>query len=307
MAGKRNADVEACLFVQRGVISRRQALDAGMTPGQVRSKLDSRQWVFLEEGVYRERFADRLYTERVLAQTLRTGGVASHRCAARLLGIDRHPRFEGIEVVTTARFVSSQGVAFHEIREPYFDVVYAERGIPVTSIPWTLAMLGAVAPRDEVEWGVDWAVRKRWASWQSLDEFVRKHSRRGRPGLSTLREVLDLRGPAFTATDSILETMYLQLVRGAGLPAPVQQLPIHDRNRVALRADFAYPEHKVIIETLGRGPHDPRTAAFDDDRARVNTIKRLMPGWTVLEFTWNHVTRKRAWVIATTRHFLRVR
>ena len=292
--------LEAILVVQQGMLTRSQALASGLTRRQVERRVDSGKWTALLEGVYRCGLPRQDWLDSVQAQVLRTGGVVSHRCAAALWGMDRLKRFTGIELVTSRGHpLGGPGVRIERV-DPYFGVLIHERGMPVTSVPWTLAMMGRVAPPDEVEWAVDWAVRHGWTTWGELDQLVKAHARRGRPGLRVLRAVLDRRGPGFVATDSLLETLYLQLLRRAGLPSPVQQFAVHGRGR-HFRVDFAFPEQKLLVETLGQGPHQSQ---FNADRRRVDTLLQLMPGWQVLEFTYDQVTREARWVTQMTRHFL---
>ncbi|MHB8877645.1 MAG: hypothetical protein ACYC8T_28470 [Myxococcaceae bacterium] len=293
--------LEEILLVQQGMLTRGQALALGMTRGQVQHQVDSGKWTALLNGVYRCGPPRHEWLDTVQAQALRTDGVVSHRCAAALWGMDRLKPFTGIELVTSGYHLGGPGVRVERVEDPYFDVLIHARGIPVTSVLSTLAMMGRSAPPDEVEWAVDWAVRKGWATWDELDRFVEADARRGRAGHRVLRAVLDRRGPGFVPTDSLLETLYLQLLRRAGLPVPVQQFAVRGRGQ-NFRVDFAFPEQRLLVETLGRTPHEMR---FNEDRRRVGTLLQLMPGWLVLEFTYDQVTREAKWVAQVTRHFLR--
>ncbi|MHB8873885.1 MAG: hypothetical protein ACYC8T_09400 [Myxococcaceae bacterium] len=292
--------LEDILVVQQGMLTRSQALACGMTRDQVQHRLVTGNWTAVLEGVYRCGPPRHVWVDAVQAQVLRTGGVVSHRCAAALWGMDQLKTFTGIELVTTGYARGAPGIRIERVSERYFDALVHERGMEVTSVHWTLAMLGKSAPPDEVEWAVDWAVRKGWTTWDELDRFVEAHARRGRAGLRVLRAVLDRRGPGFVATESLLETLYLQLLRRAGLPKPVQQFPVQGRGQ-HFRVDFAFPGQKLLVETLGRKTHAPQ---FNADRRRVGTLLQLMPGWLVLEFTYDQVTREAKWVAKMTRHFL---
>jgi very-short-patch-repair endonuclease len=83
------------------------------------------------------------------------------------------------------------------------------------------------------------------------------------------------------------------LLKSAGITGWVANYPIG-----AYVADFAFPEHEVVIEVDGFAFHsDP--VAFRKDRARQNQIALL--GWTVLRFTWFDLTEQPERVIAEIR------
>jgi hypothetical protein len=84
----READREMITERQEGVISTQQALAFGMTPGDIRWKVQSRRWQAVYRGVYAT-FSGKLSREaRLWAAVLRAGDGAalSHETAAELLG-----------------------------------------------------------------------------------------------------------------------------------------------------------------------------------------------------------------------------
>ena len=91
-------------------------------------------------------------------------------------------------------------------------------------------------------------------------------------------------------TESELERRMLTLCADAGLPQPVAQWQC-GRHRI----DFAWPEHRVLVETDGWDTHGPRRA-FEDDRARDADLIAL--GFVVLRFTWLQIARTPARVAA---------
>jgi very-short-patch-repair endonuclease len=84
-------------------------------------------------------------------------------------------------------------------------------------------------------------------------------------------------------TRSKLERDLLRIVRLAGLPAPLVN------HRVgAYEVDFAWPDHRVIVETDGYAARGHRRA-FEDDRARDAALQAA--GWRVLRFTYRQLAR----------------
>jgi very-short-patch-repair endonuclease len=73
----------------------------------------------------------------------------------------------------------------------------------------------------------------------------------------------------------------------AGLPSPAPQCNILDRDGVWIaRVDFAWPEHKIILECDGFEFHGSREA-FERDRRRWTALTRA--GWRVVIVTWRDV------------------
>jgi very-short-patch-repair endonuclease len=84
-------------------------------------------------------------------------------------------------------------------------------------------------------------------------------------------------------TQSELERRMRRLCAQAGLPQPVAQYPLRP-----YVIDFAWPEHRLLVETDGWGTHG-RRQAFEDDRARDADL--IARGYTVLRFTWRQIER----------------
>ena len=98
---------------------------------------------------------------------------------------------------------------------------------------------------------------------------------RGRRGVASL--LAALADPATAPTQSELELRMLRLIRDAGLPMPLVGATIAGH-----RADFAWPEQRLIVEIDGWAAHGNR-AAFERDRAR--DVAHALAGWRVVRFT----------------------
>jgi very-short-patch-repair endonuclease len=109
-----------------------------------------------------------------------------------------------------------------------------------------------------------------------------------RRGVARLLAALD--DPAGAPTRSELERLMLRLIRAAGLPRPRVDVAVAGH-----RADFAWPDHRVIAETDGWSAHGHR-AAFERDRAR--DAAHAVAGWVVVRFTWRQITERPLWVAA---------
>jgi len=84
---------------------------------------------------------------------------------------------------------------------------------------------------------------------------------------------------------SRLELQLYEQIEQAGLPQPQYQHPVCGH-----RADFAWPDRRVCVEVQGgtwaHGRHN-RGTGYADDRMLAN--RRQLAGWTVLEFTADHL------------------
>ena len=91
--------------------------------------------------------------------------------------------------------------------------------------------------------------------------------------------------PAANYLHSEREVQFLQQCRDARLPEPEQQRLICGHH-----VDFAWPDHRVCVEIQGgtwaRGAHN-RGAGYAKDRMLNN--QRQLAGWTILEFTSDHL------------------
>jgi very-short-patch-repair endonuclease len=95
----------------------------------------------------------------------------------------------------------------------------------------------------------------------------------------------------------------LRVIFEQGLRLPVTQFEVRDEHdRFVCRADFAYPDLRLLIEVDGRSYHSD-TVAFQRDRDKQNRTQEL--GWRTLRFTWNDVSREPDRLVATLSSFLR--
>ena len=92
--------------------------------------------------------------------------------------------------------------------------------------------------------------------------------------------------------ESVGESRSLFLFWSQGLPMPELQYPVRDRGRLIGTVDFAWPQHRLIVEFDGRVKYqkylrpgeDPGDAVFREKR-REDAIRRIT-GWTVIRLTW---------------------
>jgi len=223
--------------------------------------------------------------QALMAATLASSGVASHRAAAWLHGLDgfEHAAAE----VSVLRPRHYRHCVSHEVSDLERVDITRVRGIPCTTATRTVIDLGAVTDIDDVWSAFESAVRKGLTSPEYLRRRLDALKRPGRSGIGTARRALARHAGI---TDSELEVRFLALCRRAGLRPPV--LHHHVGPYVV---DFAYPELRLAIELDGLAAHGT-AAALQHDLIRQNRL--VLERWTVLRFTWVDVVERASTVSA---------
>ncbi len=290
---------------QLGLVSRNDLRAAGVDRAAYRRILRHGELVVIGRQTLRSPAAPATSQQRVLAACLETGGVASHRTAAWLHGLDGFGPGRPPEVV-----VRRPG---HDYRLPLASVHTTTRlpdddlvvvgSVPTLGVARTLLTLAALVP-DELSIGtvrgaVDEAVRDGKASDRWLWWRLERLRCRGRTGVSAFEEILTLRSGG-KVTESWLERETLRLIAVADLPLPVCQARIAHRGAFAARVDFLY-EPNAIIEVSGhRYHHTAEQQTADAARRRV----LVEAGHDVYEFSYDEIVRHPERLLATVRHIL---
>jgi restriction endonuclease-like protein len=293
-----NREINAEAAAQRGLVVRHEAMAAGLSHDAVDRRLQNGQLERVQPRVYRAAGAPVTWEQQLLGACRSTGGVASHRAAAALWGLDLPPGT--LEVtVTRPRCPRPKGVVLHRSTDLRAEDVTVRFGIPVTNPLRTLLDLGAVLPPWLVDSAINSALAKKLVTLPGLEITLLLHGKKGRRGAGVLRRLLDERGGL--VPESELEGRMHRLCRRHGLPLPQFQYVIRNGKRFIARVDFAYPELKVAIEVDGYLDHSSPDA-FQRDRARQNDLVEL--GWIVLRFTWDDIVRHPEVVASRLRRIL---
>jgi very-short-patch-repair endonuclease len=128
----------------------------------------------------------------------------------------------------------------------------------------------------------------------ALDELAERAGR-----TPAARKLRLLRADGVRLTRSEAERILRRLLRQAGLPQPVTDYPIG-----TYRADFAWPNLKLVVEFDGFTTHGHKQA-FSPDRERG--AKLTSQGWSVMEITWDRLLDQPLAVIADIAGAIRVR
>ena len=286
-----------------GLVTTEAARVSGATPREIQWRVQTGRWERIHRNVFRIAGLAESWEQRLHAAALWAGedAAASHRSAGELWRLDAVPA--GLVEISTERRLQSPQVIVHRMRVGADERVMW-RSIPTTDPTRTLLDLGAVLTLKELERALESALRRRLTHLPLVERRLEERGRRGRNGTRAWRELLQLRASAARPTESDFETLMTQLIRNAGLPEPVRQLEIRHAGKFVKRADFAYPDEKVVIEADGVDPH-LNSDQWRRDRKQENWLNLI--GWTVLRFTRLEVVEDADHVAATIRQALQLR
>jgi very-short-patch-repair endonuclease len=281
---------------QHGIVSRRDALNCGMSPSMIRRRIVQSLFEPLYPGVYRLVAVAPTWHQTLLAACLAwgPGAVISHSASAALWVL---PGFAPgcIElIVPRGRERSHRHRVHRPLLLPPADVTVVD-AIPVTTPARTLMDVAGTCPRDRVEEALDDALRRGLVSLARLRWQLREAGCMGRPGTRALRSLVDARAPG-RLPKSVIETRLLRVLKRGGLAPPAIQHEIRVRGRLVARVDAAYPEQNVAIEVDGYRWHSSRRR-WEHDLTRRNAMTSL--GWQVVHVTYEQLLRRPGTVVQT--------
>lgn len=230
--------------------------------------------------------------ELALSTLVAVDGIASHSLAGGIHGLD--------SVRLAAPFVtvspeSRSGRPGLRKRNLASERVITLRGYRCTDGLQTLVDLAAVMTDIMWEQALESALRMRLTTIDAIESILPDLARGRTPGVKRIRRVLGLRPPGAPPTESLLETLAVQLIRtDPTLPTPERQVEVFDRwERFVARVDLAYPSHDVFLELDGQQHLDQPQYDATRQTAVVAAMK-----WLPARFTWDDITRQQ-------RHTLR--
>lgn len=285
---------------QHGVVSRGQAVGCGLTAEMIERLVRDGQWVRVYRGVYRINGAPDTWPSRMMAVCFAAGpGAAiSHRSAAALWGLDGFEPRRPVHVsVPASRRPRVPGAVVHRSTDLELAKVTTRQGIPVTGLARTVLDVAATECNPQVALRALDSVRRRphHLPWRHLWQCLLLHARRGRPGISRFRAILERRDGS-EPTDVDFEALVLDLLIDAGLPVPT---PRHRVGRY--RLDLAYIPWKIGIECKSKGWH-LNDQAFEEDAIRENSLQ--LQGWIIIQVTWARLRDNPGAVVAEVREAL---
>jgi hypothetical protein len=192
-------------------------------------------------------------------------------------------------------------VVVHQLTDLGEEHVTEIDGLPITNPSRTVVDLAAVVGRNVLARCVDHALSNELVTLAQMNDDFEGLARKGKPGVTKLRSVLESRLALSNVPESALETKLLSILQSGGLPTPDLQCRPEWLRRVNGRVDFAFPDHALVLEADSlMWHHTPE--AFQIDRERDNLGQ--LAGWRILRFTWKDVTERPFYVESTVRRAL---
>ncbi len=278
---------------QNGLVTGEQAISAGLSRCVIRRRVRLGEWKSLGNDTYLIYGAPSAMVY-LRAAVLALPAVVSHQSAAQLHGLGYGPFTGAVATVPSRRTYRFRGVQVHQSTDLDRRYVTHIAGFPVTNPIRTLFDLASVTEIDELLGIAQKALAERRVTFEGLAEILEELGRRGRPGTTRFRKLLEEVSPGCVAPESVMEEKMIALLSASDLPMPTLQMPLPWRGPVKGRADFAYENARVIIECDGRRWHTTMEA-FEKDRRRDNLAQ--LNGWRVLRFTWHDLTERPARVL----------
>jgi very-short-patch-repair endonuclease len=259
-----------------------EASRRGISRAGMRWRVQNRRWRKVDRGVFVVGAADPTPLERAVAVVIATGGVASDALAGVLLGLDTVVLRGPVATVPPASSNHRSNVRRRVLPSEGLTTV---QGVRCTDGLQTLLDLAAAL--DDLAWeqALESALRKELTTIEALTNAPSRM-----PGAARVRRVLALRPEGAPPTESLLETLMVQLAREVpGLVEPTRQLVIQNRHGAFVaRVDLAWLELGLFIELDGE--HHKGQPVYDASR---ETAVVASTGWLCGRFTWTEVTRYR--------------
>jgi hypothetical protein len=274
-----------------GVVTRKNLLGKGVTPAEIRQRLNRGSLLREHPGVYRVGHRAPSVEAGYIAAVLACGegALLIARPAAFLWGLIKGtpPRPEVIALVKRR----VKGVQTHRVRRIDSEDATRCGGIPVTIVPRTLVDLAAVLPESPLGRACHEAEVRHGTTPDEVEAVLaRLPTRRGARALRRI-----IHGEAHV-TLSKLEDCFLALLRAEGLP-----LPRTNRAAGAHRVDCRWLEYHLTVELDSYRYHRSRHAWETDRRREREAYAR---GDEFRRYTWGDVFESSTLMVSELRALL---
>ena len=293
-AGRVNPELKRIAAGQGGVVSTRQAVEAGYTREQIRERLADGRWVRIRYGQYavradlgameswdRQVFRHRQLVHAAMNSMQPGTAVVSHHSALVMHGVPVwNADLAEVQLTrTSGRSGLTAGVRHHRGVLDHLDLT-KNAGMAVTSVARALVETAGRATFEAAVVSADAALRRTDVSVEDLQRL--RDVVEFWPGGPAIRSALDFADPL---AESVGESRLRVLMRNEGLPVPVLQAVFVDDAGVIGRTDFWFPELDTIVEFDGMLKYvDGRRETLIREKRREDRLRAL--GLEVVRTTW---------------------
>ena len=257
----------------QGVVTRQELLGAGLSSEQIRRRFERGTLIAVHRGVYRVGHQAPSREARYMAAVKACGdrAVLCGRAAAHVWGLIKgaHPQ---PEVLAPSKRVVPGVLTHRSLTIARADVAFWQ-GIPLTSVPRTLADIAASLP--------DYLLGR------ACHEADVRHS------VTPVRRIIHGDVPISL---SRLESRFVERLRDAGLALPQTNRSVGGR-----RVDCRWPDRRLTVELDGFRYHRTRHA-WDQDRLRERQAR--VRGDEFRRYTYRDVFEDPAFMLAELRSLL---
>lgn len=238
---------------QGNVVTRRQALDAGISDDEISRRIRNHEWVTIRRGAYvpretwNELSGEDKHRAKVHAVALRLQGrfAFSHTSAAVLLGLPMwNVDLETVHVTRPAGgSTRHEADLWHHVCELGDEEVTDAFGLRLTNGTRTVIDNARLLPLESAMAIADAALHTEQTTKDALLE--RLNGMRTWPGARTAGSVVEF---ADGRAESVGETWARIVMEAIGLPRPELQVVLETGDRV----DFLFREYRTVVEFDGR-------------------------------------------------------
>ena len=289
------ADIAAIIRNQDGLITRRQALQAGITSDSLRGLRARGEWMTVLPQVYRVVESRETPDSSIRAVSLWAGQPAcvSGIAAARWLGlVTTAPSRAEVTIPRTRRLRSRPEATIKRRFVPAEDRG-VWRGVLVTGLALT-SLHAAVALGSAGPEMLDRALQTRV---RFADVRAAHYRNLGCHGSRDAGLLLTSAGDRAAAQS---ERLFMRLMKQSGIGGWRANHPVRVGS-FSRTCDFVFMRERVIVEIDGWAWHHTPDR-FNADRFKQNALTN--GGWRVLRFTWLDLTQRPAYVVREVRDAL---
>jgi hypothetical protein len=272
---------------QGGVITRRQAVQAGLTVDKITWLLKRGDWRQVHRGVYVTFTGPVSRSAQFWAAVLYAGPGAylSHETAAEINGLsDDESRAINVTIPASRRISAPPGVVIHHSSRKA--MTWRPPGMPPYAIAeeTVIDLVQVAAAVDDVV-----ALVTRGYGRRLLREQQLQHLAQARKKLRWRRELSEAILMAASGAHSPLEYRHDRDVQRAhGLPEPIRQDPFRKADGGRGYRDRCYPQYgSLVIELDGRRFHPEEQRGRDTERDNQAAVTGA-----TLRYGWDDITRR---------------
>lgn len=288
---------------QAGVVSRQQALGAGLSVSAINSKIEHGRWRSIYRGVYATFTGPASREAQLWAAVLYAGKGAqlSHETAAELNGLtERRSPLIHVSIPASRRVREPKGVQIHISAHIDARARFPRGVIPHTLVEETITdLVAAASSLDEACGWMTGAFGRRLTAAGPL-----RRTLSSRKKLRWRRQLDEIVAAAAGGAHSVLEFRYDRDVeRAHRLPAAQRQVPFTKPDGGRGFRDRYYAEYGLVVELDGQQAHPEHQRGRD--RRRDNDA--IADGGSTLRYGWDDVTRRACATAAQLAESLRKR